>query len=102
MNQTELRIAAVAANEYVGVHEDVIGIERKGSFRHRSESQIGELCLFFFRELVHFPGHPHAEQEVNEFLTLQSVLLEQQFEYAPALLLHLFLFLSAPNFWAMC
>jgi len=90
----ELCIAAVATDQYVGVNKDVVGIERKSLFRHRSENQIGELCLFFFGEFTHLPGHPHAEQEVYEFPTLQTVLLEQQFEYAPALLLYLFLLLA--------
>ena len=53
-----------------------------------------KLFLFFFCEIVHLPGHPHAEQEVYEFPTLQTVLLEQQFEYAPVLLFYLLLFLA--------
>lgn len=53
-----------------------------------------KLFLLFLRQRAHPTGHPDVEQSVYEFLTLQSVLLEQQFEYALALLLHLFLFLA--------
>ena len=90
----ELCVTAVAANEHVGIYEDVIGVEEKGTFRHRLECKIRELCLFLFGEFVHLAGHPHAEQEVDEFLAFQSILLEQKFKYAPALFLHLFLFFA--------
>ena len=87
-------IAAVTSHEDVGVHEDVIGIEIEGLLRHFSECEVGELGLLLFCEFVYFACNPNAEQEIHEFLTLESILLEKNFEHAAALLLHLFLFLA--------
>ena len=68
-------ITAVASHEDIGVHEDVVGIEFECLLRHRSEYEVRELGLLLFREFVQLASHPNTEQEVNEFLTLESVLL---------------------------
>ena len=68
-------VTAVASHKDVGVYEYVVRIEFECLLRHRSEYEIGELGLLLFREFIHLACHPDTEQEVNEFLTLESVLL---------------------------
>ena len=68
-------VTAVASHKDIGVYEYVVRIEFECLLRHRSEYEIGELGLLLFREFIHLASHPDTEQEVNEFLTLESVLL---------------------------
>ena len=68
-------VTTVASHEDVGVHEDVVRVEFECLLRHRSEYEVRKLSPLLFREFVHLASHPDTEQEVNEFLTLESVLL---------------------------
>ena len=84
----ESGVAAISAYKYVGVHEYVVRVETL--FCHGSECQMREHFLFVISQGVNPTGHPDSDEGVNELLTGQSVLLQEQFEYALALLLNLF------------
>ena len=49
-----------------------------------------EHFLLFLSQGVNPTGHPYSYEGVNELLTGQSVLLQEQFEYALALLFNQF------------
>ena len=82
----EAGVAAVAAHEDVGVHEDVVGIEIARLVSHRSEHQMWELFLLLLSQNVRPAGSPHAHEVIYELLACQSVLLQEKLDHALALL----------------
>ena len=90
----EAGVAAVAAHEDVGVHEDVIVIEWTFLACHRSEYQVWELFLLLLGQYVHPAGCPHAHEVIYKLTACQSVLLQEQLDHALALLFNQFLFLA--------
>ena len=82
-------IAAVPANEDVGVHEDVVGTEWTFLTCHRSEYQVWKLFLFLLSKRVRPAGGPEVHEVIYELTACQSVLLQEQFDHALALLLDL-------------
>jgi len=82
-------VAAVAAHEDVGIHEDVVVIEWTFLACHRSEYQVWKLFLLFLGERVSPAGGPEVHEVIYELLACQSVLLQEQLDYALALLLDL-------------
>ena len=70
----------------VGIHEDVVWVEIAPLVRHGSEYQMWELFLLLISQYVHPAGCPHAYEVIYKLTACQSVLLQEQFEYALALL----------------
>ena len=83
-------IATVATHEHVGVHKDVVWVKVARLVSHGSEYQMWELLLFLFGQYVHPTGCPHANEVIYELSACQSVLLQEQFHHALALLFNLF------------
>ena len=69
---------------------DMVGIEGTRLACHGSECQMREHFLLFLSQGVNPAGHPDSDKGINELLTGQSVLLQEQFEYALALLFNQF------------
>ena len=82
-------VATVATHEHVGVHKDVVGVKVARLVSHGSEYQMWELLLLLIGQYVRPTGCPHANEVIYELSACQSVLLQEQFHHALALLLNL-------------